>query len=240
MYSPKYNLVFIHNKKVAGTSFKSAMSLADPHIERRRFDGGFTDPEFINFLNKRKPALVTITRNPWDRFISAWRWCFSTRNRPLMEVLLDLPGPDLRETARNSRYLRSRFWYNLEYIHREYLGHNSFFLGATRKKETLWRQDHDFEHLTRQQHERFSNDLYYPVRRLNFENLEDEANDFFVEMGIPSRIPMLNTSGGKKDSDYRVLFTSAAREHFSRAFPQDSNFLGYRFDDGPGVPPQRG
>lgn len=238
MYSPKYNLVFIHNKKVAGTSFKTAISEADPFIARRRFDAGFTDSELKEFIDSCKPTVVTITRNPWDRFVSAWQWCVSTRHRPLNQVLTDLPGKDLILSARDAKYLRSKIWMYIEYLHREHLGHYQPLLALAGKRETIWRQDHDYEHLTHQQIDRFVDpEFEYPVRRLNFENLEFEANELFLDLGINARLPKLNTSKSSVVTDYRRVFVEELRDRFSTLFPEDSKILGYKFEEGPGVPP---
>ncbi len=41
-------------------------------------------------------------RNPWDRFISGWRYCASTKDRPLLDVLENPPqdGHDYRHLTR--------------------------------------------------------------------------------------------------------------------------------------------
>jgi hypothetical protein len=41
-------------------------------------------------------------RNPWDRFVSGWKYLESTRERPLLDVLTNLPqaGADYRHLTR--------------------------------------------------------------------------------------------------------------------------------------------
>lgn len=43
-----------------------------------------------------------VVRNPWDRFVSGWKYLESTRNRSLREVLTNLPqtGKDYRHLTR--------------------------------------------------------------------------------------------------------------------------------------------
>ena len=43
-----------------------------------------------------------VVRNPWDRFVSGWKYCSSTRERTLAAVLADLPqhGHDFRHVTR--------------------------------------------------------------------------------------------------------------------------------------------
>jgi len=35
-----------------------------------------------------------VIRNPWDKFVSSWKYCNSTKNRKMMDVLLNLPEKD--------------------------------------------------------------------------------------------------------------------------------------------------
>jgi hypothetical protein len=61
---------------------------------------GVLSPEYA-----RRPAeyfVFSVVRNPWDRFVSGWKYCASTRLRTLREVLLDPPqeGHDYRHLTR--------------------------------------------------------------------------------------------------------------------------------------------
>lgn len=44
----------------------------------------------------------SVVRNPWDRFISGWKYCASTRHRSMHDVLANLPqeGHDYRHLSR--------------------------------------------------------------------------------------------------------------------------------------------
>lgn len=46
--------------------------------------------------------VFSVVRNPWDRFVSGWKYCASTRSRTLRDVLLDPPqeGHDYRHLTR--------------------------------------------------------------------------------------------------------------------------------------------
>jgi hypothetical protein len=74
------------------------------------FDPGTPEWDFMNdgLLSperERAPAdyfRFSIVRNPWDRFVSGWRYLPSTRDRALRDVLGDLPreGHDFRHLTR--------------------------------------------------------------------------------------------------------------------------------------------
>jgi hypothetical protein len=44
----------------------------------------------------------SVVRNPWDRFVSGWLYCESTKHRPIKDVLRNLPkeGHDYRHITR--------------------------------------------------------------------------------------------------------------------------------------------
>jgi hypothetical protein len=78
----------------------------------RTFDVAFGTPEW-DFMKEGvlsseyaiAPAdyfSFAVTRNPWDRFVSGWKYCASTRERTLKEVLAVLPqqGHDYRHVTR--------------------------------------------------------------------------------------------------------------------------------------------
>lgn len=237
MYSPKYNLIFIHNKKVAGTSFKRAISSQDPYIQIRRFDNGLLDDTFRAFVKDKRPMLVTITRNPWDRFMSAWKWGVSTRYRSVERVLRFPPGENLIASALSAKDARSKMWFFLEYLHREHLARNALFMRLFNKPETWWGQEHDFEHFTRQQTERFldpNGELI--VNRLNFETLGLDSNSLLSELGINIKLEHENVSAREKN-DYRKVLQGGNLDLFNNLFYDDVAKLGYSYELGPGHPP---
>lgn len=53
-------------------------------------DGGYLRPEEV----AQAPASYfrfTAIRNPYDRFVSGWKYCEHTKNRPMIEVLRNMP-----------------------------------------------------------------------------------------------------------------------------------------------------
>lgn len=97
MISRDWKVVFVHQRKSAGTSVKDLF----PPVEgpdRGRFNNGlldptWDDPEFAGYYR------FTVVRNPWDRFVSAWNYCRSTRGRPILDVIENLPMPDIRDNV---------------------------------------------------------------------------------------------------------------------------------------------
>ncbi len=64
---------------------------------------GVLDPEWTAQADLVERCFTfAVVRNPWDRFVSGWRYCRSTRKRSLVEVLLDPPprGHDFRHVTR--------------------------------------------------------------------------------------------------------------------------------------------
>jgi hypothetical protein len=71
MISHKYKFIFLHIPKVAGTSIERFLREIDPEIPQKvlRKRG------FSHFLNDYLDYYVfSFARNPYDRFVSAWKW----------------------------------------------------------------------------------------------------------------------------------------------------------------------
>ena len=71
MISHKHKCIFLHIPKVAGTSIERFLREIDPEIPQKvlRKRG------FSRFLNNHTDYFVfSFVRNPYDRFVSAWKW----------------------------------------------------------------------------------------------------------------------------------------------------------------------
>jgi hypothetical protein len=71
MISHKHKCIFLHIPKAAGTSIERFLRGADPEIpEKTPRQRGFS-----HFLNDHPDYYVfSFVRNPYDRFVSAWKW----------------------------------------------------------------------------------------------------------------------------------------------------------------------
>ena len=98
----EHRCIFAHQRKCAGTSIISMFGALTPEDRSYFVDGILSkawknDREFIS-----SHVTFAVVRNPWTRFISGWRYCDSTKNRPLKDVLRELPqsGHDYRHLTR--------------------------------------------------------------------------------------------------------------------------------------------
>jgi len=108
MISHAHRCIFIHQRKCAGTSIISAFGVPSKdkafHIYN---DGTLSDDEVVGHWYARDRQVrdyfvFAVVRNPWDRFISGWKYLAKTSNRPLNEIFENLPrkGHDYRHLVR--------------------------------------------------------------------------------------------------------------------------------------------
>lgn len=101
MLYEEHNLVFIHQRKCAGsTAYKFLGPLS--REDKGKYQNGVTDKHWDEaaLADRLKVAIV---RNPWDRFVSGWKYCESTKENSLLETLKNPPmeGHDYRHLTRS-------------------------------------------------------------------------------------------------------------------------------------------
>lgn len=100
MISHADRCIFLHQRKCAGTAIKEAFGLRKDDADWHAYNDGVLDPAFAD--RPRDYLVFSVVRNPWDRFVSGWKYCKSTRHRTLRDALLDPPreGHDFRHLTR--------------------------------------------------------------------------------------------------------------------------------------------
>lgn len=103
MISHTHRCIFVHQRKVAGTSIIRHFGIDPSMAEWHLYNDGVLTPEWrTRGPLERSYLSFSTVRNPFDRLVSAWLYLPSTRSRPLIDVLRDPPrtGHDFRHLAR--------------------------------------------------------------------------------------------------------------------------------------------
>lgn len=235
MISHADRCIFVHQRKSAGTSVK-AMFGDLPEADRGRFNAGVLGPEWDpDAPVVRDYFKFTVIRNPWDRFVSGWRYCRSTRGRSLIDVLENLPRPALTANLLDPRTsAAARLHYGREILRlTSARAKNALRAAAGGRTREAQRPGHDYRHVTRQQVET----VVYPDGRLAvdrvvwFEDLEAGLREVFAAIGKPF-VPPPALRVKRPGDDYRRHFDARARDAFDAAFARDVAYWGYDFDTG--------
>lgn len=103
MIDHEHRCIFIHQRKVAGTSIISSFGFTQNDPGWHKYNDGVLSRDWRDRpAEERRYFVFSAVRNPFDRLISAWRYLKSTRDRPLLDVLLNPPreGHDFRHLTR--------------------------------------------------------------------------------------------------------------------------------------------
>jgi hypothetical protein len=237
MYSQKHNCIFVHQRKSAGTSIKTLFPDATGE-----FNDGILDERWHQDPRVPQSFKFTVVRNPWDRFISGWKYNLSTRYRDFEEVLLNLPKENLLENIFGRSSFPARVHYSLEFAHRN----------VRRSSVALWnivfRQSRklppnsgaNYRHLTRQQFETVAyEDGSLAVDAVLFlESLDQGLSFLEAEIGIKPEL-LKSRKIRRMGDDYRQYFNERTLEIFNEKYCMDTKVWGYDFAAGPGVPPKK-
>ena len=100
MISHKFKCIFIHQRKCAGSSIIDTFGFKISDPEWHVMNDGVVSPEYVSDTSGY--FRFAVARNPWDRFVSGWKYLAATRDRSLRDVLTNLPqvGKDYRHLTR--------------------------------------------------------------------------------------------------------------------------------------------
>jgi chondroitin 4-sulfotransferase 11 len=104
MLSREHNCIFVHQRKCAGMAIIGAFGIELESPEFHFGNDGLLAPEWTEHPEVvARSFTFAVVRNPWDRFVSAWMYCRSTRQRTLADVLRRPPprGHDHRHVTRS-------------------------------------------------------------------------------------------------------------------------------------------
>ena len=106
MISHEYRCIFIHQRKCAGTSIMRSFG-----VESGTPEWNFANEGVLGKDRAQWPAgyvVVSAVRNPWDRFVSGWKYLKATRDLSLRDLLSSLPesGHDYRHLVRPQSAIR--------------------------------------------------------------------------------------------------------------------------------------
>lgn len=224
------DVIFVHLRKSAGTSVMAMFDVVDHRIlSNGPLDPRWRHPDYDGFYR------FAVLRNPYDRFISGWRYCVSTRRRPLRDVLRHLPARNaLDHVLGPDRSWRARYYNGLILL--DLLGARLKYhaLAAAGRRPAKWPQGlHDFYHLTCPQWEM----LLEPDGRLGvdrlvfFERLDEGMDEVFADLGRPRPdLPRLRATTRRED--YRTAFDDETRAMFETAYARELDLWRYDFDTG--------
>ena len=103
MICDKYKCIFIHLRKNAGSSIIRSFGYKPKDREWNLFNEGTLSPEWEEYRETIQNYLVfTVVRNPWDRFVSGWKYLSEYKKLSLDAVIANLPpeGHDYRHMTR--------------------------------------------------------------------------------------------------------------------------------------------
>jgi len=106
MISHRHRCIFIHQRKTAGCSIIASFGITQAQPDWGPFNDGTLGEDWKHREESARDYVVfTVVRNPWDRFVSGWKYLAATRNRSLLDVLQNLPA---KQTGHDYRHLTRR------------------------------------------------------------------------------------------------------------------------------------
>ena len=221
MISDYYKLIFVHSRKCAGSSIVSVFPDA-----QKKFDDGLMSSGFRVKRQEiyRNYVVFTVCRHPFDRLLSSWRYCHSTKNLSLYEALRNPPSSRFRDDLFSSDRSFSARKESFAYFLKRTL---SIIRSGQRLKTSKF--THDYRHFTQNQ-----TDLYVDengggwadyVLRLEF--LESDWTAMWARLGYaPPALPHLNAGINAKEH-WGEIMSKEEVELATELFAKDFYYLPY-------------
>lgn len=106
MISHDYRYIFIHQRKCAGMAITSALGASPESPDFHIFnDGTWSDNDLFAHWYQHPEwtenyHIFAVCRNPWDRFVSGWRYLKETQDLGLDEVLDEIEAGNFDGNAK--------------------------------------------------------------------------------------------------------------------------------------------
>jgi hypothetical protein len=106
MIDHEFKCIYVHQRKTAGSTLISTFKKTVGTDAWSAFNDGVLSEKPLPWSDVQKHYadyfVFASVRNPWDRFVSGWKYCPSTRDRDIVDVLTNLPdaGHDYRHVTR--------------------------------------------------------------------------------------------------------------------------------------------
>lgn len=231
--SHKHKFIFFCNMKTGTTSIEKVL---EPFQEGKEYN--FDIKGIYN--GKHVPPVIikaclpqdiwnnyfkfTFVRNPWDRFVSGWKY-------HLAGQLIQVQFPSLLQHPRGAIKVLKKFNYSFQQIKEM----------QERKIFSCEDVDYYFNHYksifgippysgNHQHHYVFDLDGNQIIDFIGrFEQLEDDFNIIKDKLNLNSDInlPHLNST---KRFNYQKYFTEESKQHLAKLWHKDVNLFGYTFD----------
>ena len=240
MISHKYRCIALHQRKAGGTSLKALFDdVASNGPDREYLNEGVLDPNWSQSdLDIRSYFKFVVVRNPYDRFVSGWRYCNSTKCRSLLDTLKHLPreNPLLNALAFDASWAARKHGAR-EFLNRQrdswsYRTRAVFRIGTLPDRKPN-NAGHDYRHVTRQQWEiMYYQDGSLAVDRVfHLEDLVEDMTEFCKLTGVRcANYPALNRR--RLADSYQKYFDKESQALFEKVFARDLACFPYDFASG--------